>query len=234
MYHIIKNHPEYLVVDKSPDVSVHREPGESEGLVHHIKSDLQLPELYLCHRLDKMTSGVMVLAKTEQANRELSAQFRERQTEKLYMALSAKKPKKKQGTVRGDMEKSRRGAWRLLRSQHNPAITQFFSKGLGDGLRLFLLRPITGKTHQLRVALKSIGSPILGDSLYGSADTDCDRGYLHAWQLSFSWQGQPCRYRAWPTQGRFFHMQAFSNEAEWLEAKAQQLEPEPDSPKSSL
>jgi len=61
------------------------------------------------------------------------------------------------------MLKARRGAWKLARSKESPALTEFVSTSLGQGLRLFLLRPYTGKTHQLRVAMKSLGAPIIGD-----------------------------------------------------------------------
>ncbi len=88
------------------------------------------------------------------------------------------------------MKKSRRSTWILTNSTISPAITQFFSFSMGQGLRLFIVRPSTGKTHQIRVALKSLGSGIIGDPLYSS--TQADRGYLHAYSLGFSYQGEYC------------------------------------------
>ena len=70
----------------------------------------------------------------------------------------------------------------------NPAQTRFTSQSAGSGRRLFVLQPLTGKTHQLRVAMKSIGSPIIGDTLYGG--TPAERLYLHAWRLSFPFRGE--------------------------------------------
>lgn len=192
------------MVNKSPGISVQ---GESASLLQLLKQDLSLPELYPVHRLDQGTSGVLVLAKTEAANRQLSVEFQERRVRKFYLALTAKKTSKKQGWVRGDMEKSRSGSYRLCRTQDNPARTAFFSFAFEDGMRLVVLRPYTGKTHQLRVALKSLGAPIIGDSRYGGAASD--RLYLHAWQLDFVFDGQPCSYKALPATGALFARPAF-------------------------
>lgn len=214
MFRIIEDTAEFVLVDKSPNVSFHRE-GEQLGLLGELKQALAIEELYPVHRLDKMTSGLVVFAKTTAVNRELSMQFQARQTEKYYLALSRlapkKKPKKKQGLIKGDMERSRRGSWKLLPSQHNPAVTQFFSVGLGEGIRLFLLKPHTGKTHQLRVALKSIGAPIFGDPLYGDSDLniEADRGYLHAYCLGFSLGERDYRFVCEPQQGAYFQTVPF-------------------------
>ena len=107
---------------------------------------------------------------------------------KTYLALSDRRPAKKQGLVKGGMEKSRRGAWKLTRGDGaNPAVTRFHSQSIAPNLRLFVLQPQTGKTHQLRVAMKSLGSPILGDTLYGG--TPAERLFLHAWRLEFEYRG---------------------------------------------
>lgn len=102
------------------------------------------------------------------------------------------------------MAKSRRSQYKLLRSTDNPAVTQFFSWSVAEGLRLYLLKPHSGKTHQLRVALSSLGVPILGDTLYGGSAVDADRGYLHAYALEFEWRGQTLRYLSLPSQGDAF------------------------------
>ena len=81
----------------------------------------------------------------------------------------------------GDMKNRRGGQRILLKTSENPAITQFFSNAAKPGTRGFIVKPHSGKTHQIRVALKSIGAPILGDTLYGGEASD--RLYLHAWHL---------------------------------------------------
>lgn len=153
------------------------------------------------HRLDKPTSGLLLVARTSEANQRLSFAFAERQVSKTYLAISDRRPHKKQGWVRGDMKPARRSQWKLLREQNNPAVTQFRSVALDAGGRGFILFPKTGKTHQLRVALKSLGSPILGDVLYGG--TEADRLYLHAWRLSFDFENQRLSYQVDPDSDRF-------------------------------
>jgi tRNA pseudouridine32 synthase/23S rRNA pseudouridine746 synthase len=182
MYRVIENHKDFLLIDKHPGIDFHK-GSKPAGLVDILKSDLVIKELYTVHRLDRVTSGLLLFAKTSEAAKDLSRQFRNRQVEKYYLAISDGRPKKKQGLVKGDMERARRGGWKLLRSMQKPAITQFISYSLGDRLRLFILKPHTGKTHQLRVALKSIGAPVLGDPLYHKkGDSRPDRTYLQAGQ----------------------------------------------------
>lgn len=183
MFTIHFENEQFVVIDKQPNVSVHKDDGDTM-LVAEVAQSLGLLQLFLVHRLDKMTSGLLLLAKTTAVARELASLFAERKIEKYYLALADKKPKKKQGTIKGDMERSRRSAWKLLPTSNNPAITQFFSQATEPGVRLFLCRPLSGKTHQIRVALKSVGAPIIGDPIYHS--TSCaDRGYLHAYALRF-------------------------------------------------
>ncbi|MGB2080066.1 MAG: TIGR01621 family pseudouridine synthase, partial [Vibrio sp.] len=184
-------HPDFLIVNKAPNVSVHKDDAD-EPWVNAIAQQCGVEKLYLVHRLDKMTSGMVILAKHAMAVRELSNLFAMRQIDKFYLAISSQKPKKKQGLICGDMQKSRRSMWKLTQNMHNPAVTQFISKADDTGMRLFLCKPYTGQTHQIRVALTAIGAPILGDPLYGNAkhNLNVDRGYLHAYAMRFSYQNQ--------------------------------------------
>jgi tRNA pseudouridine32 synthase / 23S rRNA pseudouridine746 synthase len=193
MYAIVFEHDDFLVISKHRGICVHSEPDEI-GLMVQLTQDLGVGTIFPVHRLDKVTSGLLLCAKTQAAASELSQLFQRRQVEKYYLAISDQKPKKKQGLIIGDMVRSRRSSWKLCPTKHNPAITQFFSYSLGSGKRLFLLKPKTGKTHQLRVALKSIGSPIIGDRLYGHSLDGLSGIYLHAFSLSFSYQGNDYRY----------------------------------------
>ena len=106
------------------------------------------------------------------------------------------------------MQKARDGAWKLCQSHENPAKTRFISIGCEPHLRLFVLYPETGKTHQLRVAMKSLGSPILGDPLYGKKEEIADRVYLHAIRLEFVYQKQRIQVCALPLEGEYWHRQA--------------------------
>ncbi|MGR5488912.1 pseudouridine synthase, partial [Vibrio alfacsensis] len=83
--------------------------------------------LHLVHRLDKMTSGLLILAKRAEVAAQFSRLFEQRDIDKYYLAIGSKKPKKKQGSIIGDMERSRRSSWKLVNSKNNPAVTQVFS-----------------------------------------------------------------------------------------------------------
>ncbi|MGF1762756.1 TIGR01621 family pseudouridine synthase [Aliivibrio kagoshimensis] len=205
MFDILHQNSDFIIINKHPNVSVHKDDGETSLLLELAKESGD-KQLYLVHRLDKMTSGILLIARHQSAASELSQAFAERLVQKFYLAIGTKKPKKKQGTVIGDMQRSRRSSWKLLNSKENPAITQFFSlpagvsTGDGKAQRLFLCKPHTGKTHQIRVALKSVGSAILGDPIYGD-QSEADRGYLHAYQLTFEYQHETHTFRCLPEQG---------------------------------
>ncbi len=206
MYTIVEDNRDFLLINKDPGVSFHRDGGTT-GLTGALKSEQGIPVLYTVHRLDKMTSGLLLFAKNKRTALDLSRQFRERHVEKYYLALSDRRPKKKQGLIKGDMVRSRRGAWRLSRTLDNPAITRFFSYSSGDGLRLFILKPYTGKTHQIRVAMKSLGAPILGDLLYHKKETPAEehaRGYLHSYAIRFKLKDISYEFIRRPDAGRYF------------------------------
>lgn len=199
MFDIVHLDTDFVVINKHPNVSVHKDDGDTM-LLNEVAKVTQDEQLYLVHRLDKMTSGLLLLARSKQAASELSQLFAQRNVSKFYLAIGSKKPKKKQGLVSGDMERSRRSAWKLTPSKNNPAVTQFFSRAGEVGERLFLCKPYTGKTHQIRVALKSIGSAIVGDPIYNPASVS-DRGYLHAYALCFHFRDNYYQFRCIPTAG---------------------------------
>lgn len=211
MFKTIAEHPDFIVVDKAAGVNFHDEGDIGSGLFSQVKSQVkqQIPshnkttELYPVHRLDKMTSGLVIFAKTLSCAQVFGQLFNDHNIEKYYLAISDKKPRKKQGLIKGDMAKSRRGMFKLLRTMNNPAITQFVSDSIGNKQRLYLLKPHSGKTHQLRVALSSIGSPIVGDPLYNTLSS-ADRGYLHAYALRFTYLGEQFEFISAPTSGEYF------------------------------
>lgn len=219
MYDIIENNPFFIIIYKKPNTSFHSENGEM-GLFETVKQQEGFSELFPVHRLDKVTSGLLVMAKTAEVNRQLVDAFKQRQVEKYYLAISNKKPNKKQGLIKGDMAPSRRGAYKLLPTNENPAVTQFFSKSITAGRRLFIVKPHTGKTHQIRVALKSIGAPIAGDSLYGDAQLAAmaDRCYLHAFSIGFSLGSNRYCFAQLPREGDYFCDDVFTSTVkEWSE-----------------
>jgi tRNA pseudouridine32 synthase/23S rRNA pseudouridine746 synthase len=203
LFTLVDQQTDFIVVNKHAGVSFHDEGEINTGLFNSVKQQLQLAELYPVHRLDKMTSGLVIMAKNLATTQQFQQLFSKHQLEKFYLALSDQRPKKKQGLIKGDMGKSRRGSYKLLRSQNNPAITQFFSYSIANSLRLFIIKLHSGKTHQIRVALNSIGSPIMGDSSY-YAHSPADRGYLHAYALRFSLNEHAYEYVCLPDQGELF------------------------------
>jgi len=206
MIDVIGNYPDFLLTAKPPGLDFHDCDGQP-GFFSALKAQLQPQPIWPVHRLDKPTSGLIVVAKNEQAAAAFGELFASGKVRKQYLALAEGTPKKKQGTVKGDMARSRRGSWRLQRSTNNPAITQFRSQSLWPKCRLYHLQPSTGKTHQLRVAMKSLGVPILGDTLYGGSESD--RLYLHAYGLAFDWLGGQLAWHLSPTRGTLFNSPEF-------------------------
>ena len=200
---IIFKHPDFLVVSKPFGRSFNSE-GSEIGFFEELR-DLWYnesgEELFQVHRLDKVTSGLVIVARSKSSSTELNRIFANREVSKYYLAISASKPKKKQGTIVGDMVRSRRSSWRLDRTTKNPAITQFFSFGSSLDGRLFLVKILTGKTHQIRVALKSLGSSIIGDPIYSNGNFD--RCYLHSYCLSFSYKNEDIRVISIPNEPLF-------------------------------
>lgn len=214
-FEIISDQPQFLVINKAPGIAVHKDE-EDAGLVMLV-SQLVGYSVYPVHRLDKVTSGLMVLAKSSEVAAMLGQLFESRCIQKYYLALSDRKPSKKQGQIKGGMVKARRGAWKLTKGADNVATTRFFSTSIKPGLRAFIIKPLSGKTHQIRVALKSIASPILGDGLYSGSPAD--RTYLHAWQLSFVLEGKQYSFMATPQHGSLFLLPELKQQLElWKEA----------------
>lgn len=203
---IIYQTDDFIIIYKPCGLSVHKDQSEI-GLTTLLAEQLGVPQVWLVHRLDKVTSGLLILALNAESTAEFFRLFSEHHIQKTYLALSNQKPKKKQGLIVGDMQKSRNGAWKLCQSKENPAITRFESVSCEPNLRLFILKPQTGKTHQLRVAMKSLGSPILGDSLYGKNTENIDRTYLHAARLQFEFKGQSFDVFSPPKEGEWWHRQ---------------------------
>ncbi|OYZ66903.1 MAG: RNA pseudouridine synthase [Sulfuricurvum sp. 24-42-5] len=193
----------FIIALKPSGVNFHSE--KEAGFVVQTSQKTGIP-LFPVHRLDKMTSGLVILAKSSEVAAQFGKMFENREIEKYYLAISMRKPKKKQGWVKADMGAARRGDYKLLPTMNNPAITQFISCALRTHERFFLIKPHTGKTHQIRVALKSLGSPCAGDERYAAAEEARkeDRGYLHAYALRFVFMGEPFSFVSPPNEGERF------------------------------
>ncbi len=166
-----------IVIDKPPGMVVHPAPGHSGGtlvnaLLHHC-DDLAgiggVERPGIVHRLDKDTSGLIVAAKTDACMQSLTRQFKERDIKKVYLALAKGTFESKTGLI--DVAIGRHKTHRKKMSTHTSvgreAQTRYEVLRQLDGFAYVQLFPKTGRTHQLRVHLASIGHPILGDRLYG-------------------------------------------------------------------
>jgi tRNA pseudouridine32 synthase/23S rRNA pseudouridine746 synthase len=200
---ILYENSDFLIALKPAGVNFHSE--EDAGFVVQMAQKVGIP-LFPVHRLDKMTSGLVILAKSSEIAAVFGKMFENREIEKYYLAISIRKPKKKMGWIKADMGSARRGDYKLLPTMNNPAITQFISCALRTHERFFLVKPHTGKTHQIRVALKSLGSPCAGDERYAASEEARkeDRGYLHAYALRFSLHGEPFEFVSPPDEGERF------------------------------
>jgi tRNA pseudouridine32 synthase/23S rRNA pseudouridine746 synthase len=197
---VIYDHPDFVIVYKPDGVTMHSASKTDAPSILSLMPQAQ--NYHLVHRLDDPTSGCLILAKHAKSAAMFSAMFANQQIQKTYLALSAKKGQRKMGWVTGDMQKRRDGQWLLLRTQHTPARSFFIRKGTHTSERAFWVRPYSGKTHQIRVALKSNSASILGDNNYGGQAGD--RLYLHAFALCFEWHGQTIDIHCLPRSGSHF------------------------------
>jgi RluA family pseudouridine synthase len=155
--------------------------------------------LWTVHRLDKTTSGVLVLARSAEAHRALSMLFESRQVAKVYHALANGVPAWEAHTARHPLRLN-------VGHSHRTAVDHGHGKPSETAFRVLerfpqacLLEsvPHTGRTHQVRVHASALGFPLLGDSLYGApASAWIDRPALHAWRLSFSLDGRAYEFTA--------------------------------------
>lgn len=142
----------------------------------------------IVHRIDKETSGCIVVAKNDAAHRALAAQFASRSAHKVYLALVRGTPRKRSGLIDAPIarHKVHRQKMAVARSGGRAARTEYRVLKSGGGISLLECTLHSGRTHQLRVHLHHIGHSILGDKVYGSAGDDVyARQMLHAWKLGF-------------------------------------------------
>ena len=141
----------------------------------------------IVHRLDRATSGVLIAAKNKEAQSLLQNQFQERKAHKTYVALVEKAPKI--GSAQIDLPIGRNPRFPSefkIDPNGKSAVTDYKTlEVFNDGSALVELKPLTGRTHQLRVHLSHIGAPIVGDAVYGSGETG-DRMFLHAFELEIT------------------------------------------------
>ena len=185
---IVINKPAGLVVHPGAG---HREHTLVNALLHHCPTlsgigGKERPGIV--HRLDKDTSGCLVVAKNDEAPRGLSSQFATRTVEKIYLALVAGKLRKSAGVVEASIGRHpvHRKRMSVISRRGRAAKTEYRVLRCSDEVSLVECRLHSGRTHQIRVHLHHLGHPVLGDKVYGTRPAkDFSRQMLHAWKLGF-------------------------------------------------
>ena len=179
-----------LVVDKQAGLVVHPAPGNATGtlvnaLIAHCGAGLSgiggVRRPGIVHRLDKLTSGLMVIAKTEGSHASLAAQFKARTIERAYTALVWGRPRGAEGTVEANIGRGPRDRKKMavLAAGGRPALTRWRRlRTPGSAASVLECRLATGRTHQIRVHLAHLGLPVIGDATYGGGLTPARRALI--------------------------------------------------------
>lgn len=189
---IVFEDADLLVVDKPAGLVVHPAPGHASGTLSQLLAGRAgggpAERAGIVHRLDKDTSGLLVVAKSDAVLRALQAALQERKVERQYLALVRGRPAAKSGTIDAPLGRDRRDRKKvaLQSGGARDARTHFATEAEYDGATLLRLTLDTGRTHQIRVHLAAIDLPVLGDREYGVPGAlGLERQFLHACRLTF-------------------------------------------------
>ncbi|MDP8245440.1 MAG: RluA family pseudouridine synthase [Candidatus Hinthialibacter antarcticus] len=172
---IVYQDSDIAVINKAWGMSVHPTDHNKSGtlvnaLLHHLNDLSGIGGVLrpgIVHRLDRVTSGVIIVAKHDEAHRRLSASFKARETKKAYWAIVHGRPGKDAGEIEQPIGRHPTDRKRMtIRQDGRPSLTRYRFCGEGLGASWLELYPVTGRTHQIRVHLKHIGHPIAGDLVY--------------------------------------------------------------------
>jgi 23S rRNA pseudouridine1911/1915/1917 synthase len=194
---IIYQDGDIIVVDKPAGLTVHPAPGHPSGtLVNALLA--MCPDLKgiagtlrpgIVHRLDKDTSGLMVVAKNDRAQRSLSHQLKERGVHKTYLAVVRGIPKPREGVIEAPIGRHPKNRKKMaVVAGGRDSVTKYRTREeiAGGVYALLEVEPISGRTHQIRVHMSALGHPVVGDATYGKRSDVIERQFLHAWKLAFA------------------------------------------------
>jgi 23S rRNA pseudouridine1911/1915/1917 synthase len=181
-----------MVIDKGPGLVVHPARGHREVTLAQLLAGSagggDAERAGIVHRLDRDTSGLLVVARSEEAHRLLQAALSDRLIEREYLALVEGRPPARSGTIEAPIGRDPRVRTRMTIGGTKPrqARTDFTLDRAFERTSLLRLRLQTGRTHQIRVHLRAIGHPVCGDPEYGTAGLlGLERQFLHATRLAF-------------------------------------------------
>jgi 23S rRNA pseudouridine1911/1915/1917 synthase len=183
-----------LVVDKPAGLVVHPAPGHARGTLVHgllaydVEGGDEPERPGIVHRLDRDTSGLLVVARSPEAHRRLQELVQARELTREYLALVVGRPRSRRGTIEAPFGRDRHDALRQSLDTETPrdAVTHFEVERLLPRHALLRVTLETGRTHQIRVHLAAIDLPVAGDSLYGRpGELGLERQFLHAARLGF-------------------------------------------------
>lgn len=193
---ILYEDEDVAVVNKPCGMVVHPAPGNETGtLVNallYAMDDLSgiggVKRPGIVHRLDKDTSGLLMIAKNDQAHESLSGQLRERTMDKRYLAVVEGEMKEPSGRIEQPVARSKKDRKKMaIDPEGRYALTEWTLKENLRGAALLEVHILTGRTHQIRVHMQSIHHPVAGDPIYGAKNgVKAPRLMLHAWRLSFT------------------------------------------------
>jgi 23S rRNA pseudouridine1911/1915/1917 synthase len=182
-----------LVIDKGPGVVVHPARGHRENTLAQLLAPMlaggEAERAGIVHRLDRDTSGLLVVSRSEEAHGLLQKAISERKVEREYLALVDGRPPARSGTIEAPIGRDPRVRTRMAVGGTSPreARTHFTLERALPEMTLLRLRLDTGRTHQIRVHLQAIGHPVTGDPEYGiPGRLGLERQFLHATRLAFA------------------------------------------------
>jgi len=193
-YRIVFGDDYLAVIDKSADLVIHPAPShEGVTLVELLGEELaggDDPERPgIVHRLDRGTSGLLVVARDPEAHRKLQQMIRDRSFERTYLALADGRFRSRTGTIDAPIGRASRKRHRMAVNGASPreARTHFEVKETLRRDSLVEVKLETGRTHQIRVHMEAVGHPLVGDTTYGGPDRyGLERQFLHSWRLAFN------------------------------------------------
>jgi 23S rRNA pseudouridine1911/1915/1917 synthase len=200
---IVFQNEDLVIINKPAGMVVHPAAGHYSGTLVHAAL-AAIPDLQgiggeerpgIVHRLDKETSGLIVMAKNEKTHRWLQDQFKTRTVKKVYLALVDGKPPTPTGRIEAEIARDpshRKQMAVVSDGRGRPAVTEYQTLEQFADFTLLEAHPLTGRTHQIRLHLAFLGCPIVGDTVYGhkKSSLELDRHFLHAARLSLRFPGE--------------------------------------------